>query len=386
MPQWQSHRAESSCHNGNGAVQASHHPLHTIDCLTGYMDHRKSHKTESTSFAASNLYTMYYRKPPHKYTAPISEPETLLSLWRRSWMPLTGAALAAGFLGFYIVGTVAASLRQPCQKPSTPCRTADPTGRPSALTGENVEAFDRELDWPEWWMGITRLRRRISALAAGDVLEVAVGTGRNLDFYQWKPAPPAQKNAPRGITSFTGLDISADMLLLAQKRLDLVDAHAAQSKGPTRPSSARNRLRLITADVQEPLPPPPITRIPIPDSTKPYAKYDTIIQTFGLCSVTDPVKVLENLAAAVKPGSGRIILLEHGRGWLGIVNGLLDRFAPDHYLKYGCWWNRDIESFIHEAIRSTPQLELVKLHRPNIWQLGTIVWAELRVTPPSEKP
>ncbi|PHH66579.1 hypothetical protein CDD81_7054 [Ophiocordyceps australis] len=342
--------------------------------------------SSSTSSSQHRLpHRLHRPNPPRKHTAPTSQPETLLSLWRRSWMPLTGAALAAGFLGFYIVGTVAASLRQPCQLPNTACRTAIPTGRPSALTGENVETFDRELDWPEWWMGISRLRRRIGALAAGDVLEVAVGTGRNLTFYQWKPASPARKNRPRGITSFTGLDISADMLVLAQKRLDLLHTPATQFQSPTRSSSAQNRLRLITANVQEPLPPPPVTSVPVPGSTKPCAKYDTIIQTFGLCSVADPVRALENLAAAVKPGSGRIILLEHGRGWLGLVNGLLDRFAPGHYSKYGCWWNRDIEGLIHEAIRSTPQLELVKLHRPNIWQLGTIVWAELRVALPPEK-
>ena len=36
------------------------------------------------------------------------------------------------------------------------------------------------------------------------------------------------------------------------------------------------------------------------------AKYDTIIQTFGLCSVADPGRLLANMAAKVQPDTGRL--------------------------------------------------------------------------------
>ena len=44
--------------------------------------------------------------------------------------------------------------------------------------------WDADMNLTEWLMGIDRLRRRMTRLARGDVLEVAVGTGRNSRFYR----------------------------------------------------------------------------------------------------------------------------------------------------------------------------------------------------------
>ncbi|KAM4062874.1 methyltransferase [Hirsutella rhossiliensis] len=323
---------------------------------------------------------------------PPPQPDTLLSLWRRSWIPLTGGALLAGCLGFYIVGTAVASLDTcPCRDEKTA-----PTGRPPALTGDNAERFDRDLDGSEWWMGITGLRRQIAKRAKGHVLEVAMGTGRNLEYYNWLPlcAVAEGRSAPGpafpGIASFTGLDISVDMLDVARKGLvravppmassaALVKASTMADHSGGQLSFLRGHLRLINSDTHRPLPPPPAT-LPVKPAADADMKYDTVIQTFGLCSVSDPVAVLSNLASVVRPDTGRIILLEHGKGWYGLVNGLLDKYAGKHFDKYGCWWNRDIEALVDEAVKTTPGLEVAKLHRPNFWQLGTLVWVELRVT------
>ncbi|KAF4457686.1 Methyltransferase OMS1 mitochondrial [Fusarium albosuccineum] len=338
-------------------------------------------------------------KPPFSKPQPSSQPpppppppkaETLLDLWRATWLPLTGAALLAGALGFYIFGTVAASFKScPC---TGPCEHSAPTGRPPALDGDNAEQFDKELNLPEWWMGITALRKRIAERATGHVLELAMGTGRNLEYYNWEPLNERVSDAkegkgskaaavPRGITSFTGLDISVDMLDVARKRLvktvppmkssaPIVRASTMADHTGGQLSFLDDQLRLIHSDAHHPLPGP---------SSSAPTKYDTVIQTFGLCSVSDPVAVLNNLATAVKPGSGRIILLEHGKGWYGVVNGLLDKNAGKHFEKYGCWWNRDIQGLVEEAARKTPGLEVVKVERPNILQMGTLVWVELRV-------
>jgi methyltransferase OMS1 len=229
-------------------------------------------------------------------------------------------------------------------------------------------------------MGITSLRKRIAAHARGEVLELAMGTGRNLEYYDW--GPMAGKISAKGITTFTGLDISVDMLDVARKRL-VATVPPMKSSEPIVKSSTMSdhtggqlsylssRLRLIHSDAHHPLPPPP---------SSPSAKYDTIIQTFGLCSVSDPVGVLTNLASAVKPETGRILLLEHGKGWYGVVNGLLDKNAGKHFEKYGCWWNRDIQGLVEEAVRATPGLEIVKIERPKVLQMGTMVWVELKVT------
>ncbi|KAG5925696.1 hypothetical protein E4U42_004050 [Claviceps africana] len=328
-------------------------------------------------------------RKPSSQTAGVnpSQPDTLQSLWQRSWLPLSGAALLAGFLGFYIVGTAAATLQEPC-----PCGSSrpherrhddtTPTGRPPALTGDNAEQFDRELDFPEWWMGITKLRRRLGEQARGHVLELAMGTGRNLQHYNWDGLA-GTGIANRGITSFTGLDISVDMLDVARKRLartvpplrhaePVVQKAAMADHTGGQLAFLNNRLRLVHSDAHHALP----AAETAPSST---TRYDTIIQTFGLCSVSDPVTVLCNLASVLQPNTGRIVLLEHGKGWFGLVNGLLDRNARRHFDKYGCWWNRDIEALVDEAVQRTPGLEVVRLARPNLLQMGTLVWVELRV-------
>lgn len=312
----------------------------------------------------------------------------------------------------------------PCACASEPeSEHATPTGRPPALTGDNAEQFDKELNWPEWWMGITSLRRRLVEHATGDVLELAMGSGRNFEYYNWSPIANALEAAVaettddteqdkearvarmkkavllerQGITSFTGLDISVDMLDVARRKLTKTVPPLKSSEPVVRASSMAShtggqlsflegRLRLVHSDAHAALPAAPslssyastLTKPP-PSSALRDGKYDSIIQTFGLCSVSDPVAVLCNLASAVKPGTGRIVLLEHGKGFSGLVNGLLDRNAGRHFAKYGCWWNRDIEGIAEEAARRTPGLTIVKVERPKVLQMGTLVWVELKV-------
>ncbi|KAI9151676.1 Methyltransferase OMS1 [Paramyrothecium foliicola] len=335
---------------------------------------------------------------------PPNEPETVLSIWRRSWLPLSGAALLSGFLGFYIFGTVAASFKDGGGGPCASCggEHATPTGRPPALSGDNAEQFDKDLNWEEWWMGITGLRKKLAKRARGDVLELAMGTGRNLEYYDWEAlgavaAAAGGNGSPtlpvgRGITSFTGLDISVDMLDVARKKLvkavppmstsaPVVKASTMADHTGGQLSYLNGQLRFIHSDAHRPIPLPasPVT-LENPRPTPLQTKYDTVIQTFGLCSVSDPVAVLTNLATVVKPETGRIILLEHGKGWYGILNGLLDKNAGKHFEKFGCWWNRDIPALVDEAVKQAPGLEVVKVERPNILQMGTLVWVELKVS------
>jgi len=58
--------------------------------------------------------------------------------------------------------------------------------------------------------------------------------------------------------------------------------------------------------------------------------FDTIVDSFGLCSFDDPVKVLIELQRVCKP-DGKILLLEHGRSktYLGL-SGYLDKHAERH--------------------------------------------------------
>jgi methyltransferase OMS1, mitochondrial len=262
-------------------------------------------------------------------------------------------------------------------------------------------------------MGITKLRKQLAAASHGHVLEVAVGTGRNLAYYDWseidEPDAPRvssrrassqgtqkQKESGRNemgpaalvpeatgpVLSFTGVDISIDMLNVAVQKLARHVPQTQKSEpvitelGKTGRFSEvaylDGKVRLVEQDARLSLP-------PLRASLGPGAKYDTVIQTFGLCSVSDPAKILANLADCVKPNSGRIILLEHGKGTWDLVNRQLDKYAPAHFQKYGCWWNRDIEGIVREAARTVPGLEVVHLERPYLLQMGTTLYIELRV-------
>ncbi|KAF3055205.1 Methyltransferase OMS1, mitochondrial [Daldinia childiae] len=362
-------------------------------------------------------------KGPQDKKRPVSE------LLRDYWFPLFGAGAGVVCVSFFASSLVYYWWTQPAEHWTPGQEPEAPTGRP---TIQSPREFDQHLDKSEWRFGITKLRRQIgSELAHGHVLEVAVGAGRNFDYYDWsivtaglepteekensswfgwsgkgegkekpkdvktKGAQPQNENA---LLSFTGLDISPPMLDLALVRIRQVVPFMADQI-PKKPefsrlasktadnneegiSLANNHLRLLKADAQTSLPPPPPS--PSSSSSSPK-KYDTVIQTFGLCSVRDPVLLLSNMAAVVKPETGRIILLEHGRSWYELVNGLLDRSARKHFERFGCWWNRDVELVVRAAERSVPGLEVVRFERPGWTTLGTHILVEMhvRATPAS---
>ncbi|SHL63620.1 MULTISPECIES: class I SAM-dependent methyltransferase [Streptomyces] len=101
----------------------------------------------------------------------------------------------------------------------------------------------------------------------GEVLEVAIGSGRNLEFY------------PAGI-SVTGLDLSPEMLELARK-------HAA---------ALGREVELREGEAHA---------MPFPDGS-----FDTVVCTLGLCSVPDHRAVIAEMYRVLRPG-GRLLLLDH---------------------------------------------------------------------------
>lgn len=385
--------------------------------------------------------------PPPSGKAPI---DTIFQ--QRKW-GFIGAGLAALCMGFYVTTLFASLAKTPCPAcgaggcahPATAGPDGAPltsTGRPPVLDAASgkeevrltAEAFDRGLDVPEFLGGIRGLRKEMGKWARGRVLEVAVGTGRNLGWYDWTevvdgvvPVDDAEKTKmekerarreekrvkkvermKKGkmhevddetakmpgrfdgeMLSYTGVDISADMMGVARARLrDTVPGLKKlmrRKRAEPMPETGvvvdvlDGRVRLCIADAEQPLPPPPSTTAAPPDTEA--GKYDTILQSFGLCSVSDPVKLVTNLASVVQPGTGRIFLLEHGRGWFEFLNGWMDKTAEGHFKKHGCWWNRDIEGIVREAEKTVPGLEVVHLGRPLLRQFGTTFVIELKVNP-----
>ena len=117
---------------------------------------------------------------------------------------------------------------------------------------------------------VTKLRAQIVPQATGEVLEIGMGSGLNLAFYD-----------PNKFTSITGVDPAAQMQALARTRADAIDIP----------------VEIIAVDVQG-----------IHAVTD---RFDTIVMTFTLCSIVDPIAALNEMARVLKPDS-RLLFCEHG--------------------------------------------------------------------------
>ncbi|KAF2453342.1 S-adenosyl-L-methionine-dependent methyltransferase, partial [Lineolata rhizophorae] len=195
-------------------------------------------------------------------------------------------------------------------------------------------AFDAQVATAERVTGILALRRKLAGRARGHVLESAAGSGRNTAFY-----------AADELRSATFVELSAPML----------DAARAKWRA-ARPAVAHARF---------------LARSVLGPDPREAERYDTVVQTMGLCSTPEPDRLLRRLGELVRR-DGQILLLEHGRGWWGWLNRWLDVSAPGHADRFGCWWNRDIGAIVERS-----GLEVVEARRP--WrQLGTTWFLVLR--------
>ncbi|MEW6080311.1 MAG: class I SAM-dependent methyltransferase [Bacillota bacterium] len=149
------------------------------------------------------------------------------------------------------------------------------------------------------------LRKKALGFAKGKVLEVGVGTGRNLPYY------PAD-------CEITGIDFSPGMLAKARKRVHQSGA----------------QVTLLEIDVQQ---------MDFPDNT-----FDTIVSTCVFCSVPDPVKGLTEARRVCKP-DGQIILLEHVRSEHPVLGALMDLLNPLTLYMIGSSINRRTVENIQKA-------------------------------------
>jgi ubiquinone/menaquinone biosynthesis C-methylase UbiE len=128
------------------------------------------------------------------------------------------------------------------------------------------------------------IRQRAIAKATGRVLEVGVGTGKNLPYY-------------REGCEVTGIDFSPGMLAKARQRVHL----------------AQVPVTLLEMDAQ---------RMTFPDNF-----FDTVVATCVFCSVPDPVQGLREVRRVCKP-RGQIVLLEHVRSEKPLLGWLMDVLNP----------------------------------------------------------
>jgi ubiquinone/menaquinone biosynthesis C-methylase UbiE len=127
-------------------------------------------------------------------------------------------------------------------------------------------------------------RQWICAQASGEVLEVAIGTGRNLPHY------------PQEVR-LTGIEFSPAMLELARRAADRLG----------------RQVDLRLGDAQA---------LDLPD-----ASFDTVVCTLSLCAIPDDRRAIAEMRRVLRPG-GRLLLLDHVIGqprWVRVIQWLLEQ-------------------------------------------------------------
>ena len=163
---------------------------------------------------------------------------------------------------------------------------------------------------------VMKQREKIVPKARGTVLEIGIGTGLNLPYYD-----------ASSVDKLIGLDPSDQSWHLARKRLEQISC--------------------------------PVEFVGLPGEQIPLddASIDTIVVTFSLCTIPDPVAALEGMRRVLKPG-GQLLFAEHGRApdegvrrWQNRINGIWGLIAG------GCHLNRDIPSLLTQGGFATTTLE-----------------------------
>ncbi|KAJ3116320.1 Methyltransferase-like protein 7B [Phlyctochytrium bullatum] len=236
-----------------------------------------------------------------------------MSFFRRLLSPRNAPYLATGAFAYLASTYLSYHVYRLYTLPTPPADISDPKAqrRHTDVYSTIAKSYDKSIDWDEWLLGLGSKRSALLKHAKGDVLEVAAGTGRNMDHYPSKHT----------LKSLTFTDSNEHMLEQAFHKY----------------KSQRTRLPPTVFSLLD------TSHIPHPDHS-----FDTIVDTFGLCSFADPVGCLKEMRRLCRE-DGKILLLEHGRSTYGWMNSALDKSAVEHAREWGCWWNRDVEGLVKEA-------------------------------------
>lgn len=149
------------------------------------------------------------------------------------------------------------------------CET--PTAKQLRVWNKAAAGYDKQIAFYErvWFGGG---REWIGARATGRILDVAIGSGRNLAHY-----------APEAVV--TGIDLSPAMLALAKKEA----------------ASLGRSVDLRAADAE---------LLPFGD-----ASFDTVVCALSLCNIPHPARAIAEMYRVLASG-GQLLLLDHiGSSW-----------------------------------------------------------------------
>ena len=170
---------------------------------------------------------------------------------------------------------------------------------------------------------VRRQREKVVPLARGRVLEVGIGTGLNMAYYDRSK-----------VERIWGLDPALEMHSLATKRV-------AKSGLP---------VELVGLSAE---------KIPMADQS-----FDTVLLTYTLCSIADPVAALREMRRVLKP-DGRLVFCEHGRAPDASVRRWQARLTPLwSKLAGNCHLDRNVPDLLREGGFDVENIETMYLPGP----------------------
>jgi ubiquinone/menaquinone biosynthesis C-methylase UbiE len=153
----------------------------------------------------------------------------------------------------------------------------------------------------------TAERAKLVPVASGTVLEIGVGSARNMPHYG------------SHVRVVYGVDPSIELWEIGRRRL----------------GGQPFAVRYLAGSAEQ---------LPVADRS-----VDTVLSTWTLCSIPDVDAALRELRRVVKPG-GRFLFIEHGRAPDPRVRRWQDRLTPMWArISAGCHLNRPIDALIEEA-------------------------------------
>ena len=169
---------------------------------------------------------------------------------------------------------------------------------------------------------ISYQRKKVVPMAEGKVLEIGMGSGLNLPFYDKSK-----------LDELWGLDPSEGLSEMAKQ---VADEEAME-------------VNFISAGAEE---------IPLPDN-----HFDSVLMTYTMCTIPEVHRANKEIQRVLK-GNGRLIFCEHGEApdknikkWQNRINPLWKKLAG------GCNINRNIPSLIQESGFDIVDLE--EMYLPN---------------------
>ena len=172
---------------------------------------------------------------------------------------------------------------------------------------------------------ITKQREKIVPQAKGCVVEIGIGSGLNLPHYN-----------PQAVTKIIGVDPDDHLWKRSQNRRE----------------SCPIEIERVGLSGEN---------LPLEDDIA-----DTVLVTYSLCTIPDPVKALREMARVLKAG-GKILFTEHGKApdsgvhkWQNRIDPLWGKIAG------GCHSGRDIPDLFTQAGLKLTSLDQMYIPGPRV--------------------